>query len=157
MQLLEKGKTDPRGKFKRVFFSAPPESPVYGLKTKLSELFLKRQTLLINLTEKHPQVREIDDQIQAVIEETKKELNSLLRTYQIHEEDLLTKLNQLREENQRLPEKALQLVRLQREVDLQASLYSQLKERRFDGAQFGGLGSFATSLGFGLPPISLGI
>ena len=35
----------------------------------------------------------------------------------------------MREENKRLPEKALQLVRLQREVDLQASLYSQLKEK----------------------------
>jgi succinoglycan biosynthesis transport protein ExoP len=129
LQLLESEKTDPRGKFKRVFFSAPPDSPVYGLKTKLSELFLKRQTLLINLTEKHPQVREIDDQIQAVIEETKKELSSLLKNYKIHQEDLLKKLKQLREENQRLPEKALQLVRLQREVDLQASLYSQLKEK----------------------------
>ena len=39
------------------------------------------------------------------------------------------KLSKLQEENKRLPEKALQLVRLQREVDLQASLYSQLKEK----------------------------
>ncbi len=129
LNLLENGKKDRSGKFKRVFFSAPPDSPVYGLKTKLSELFLKRQTLLINLTEKHPQVREIDDQIKAVIQETKKELDSLLRTYTIREHDLLEKLGRLREENQRLPEKALKLVRLQREVDLQAALYSQLKEK----------------------------
>ncbi|UCE52857.1 MAG: polysaccharide biosynthesis tyrosine autokinase [Desulfobacterales bacterium] len=126
---LDNGKKGTTGKFKRMFLSAPPDSPVYGLKTKLSELFLKRRTLLINLTEKHPQVREIDDQIQAVIQETKKELNSLLRTYKAREKDLLEKIGRLREENQRLPEKALQLVRLQREVDLQASLYSQLKEK----------------------------
>jgi tyrosine-protein kinase Etk/Wzc len=129
LSLLESGRKDKSGKFKRVFFSAPPDSPVYGLKTKLSELFLKRQTLLINLTEKHPQVREIDDQISAVIQETKKELNSLLRTYTTREQDLLKKLTRLREENQRLPEKALKMVRLQREVELQASLYSQLKEK----------------------------
>lgn len=117
------------GRFKRVFFAAPPDSPVYGLKTRLSELFLKRQTLLINLTVKHPQVREVDDQIRAVIQETKKELNSLFRTYTIREQDLLEKLARLRDENQRLPEKALKLIRLQREVELQASLYSQLKEK----------------------------
>ena len=129
LQLLAAGNRRARGKYQRVFFSAPPDSPVYGLKTKLSELFLKRQTLLINLTEKHPQVKEVDDQIEAVIQETQKELNSLLRTYTIREEDLQKKIALLREENQRLPEKALKLVRLQREVDLQASLYSQLKEK----------------------------
>jgi len=126
---LSSGKKGEPGTFERIFFSALPDSPVYGLKTKLSELLLKRRTLLINLTEKHPQVREIDDQIQAVIQETKKELGSLLRTYQTREQDLLEKMNRLREENQRLPEKALQMVRLQREVDLQAALYSQLKEK----------------------------
>jgi tyrosine-protein kinase Etk/Wzc len=99
------------------------------LKTKLSELFLKRQTLLINLTEKHPDVREIDDQIVAIIQETKKELNSLLGRYKNREKDLHEKIVHLREENEKLPEKALQLVRLQREVDLQAALYSQLKEK----------------------------
>jgi tyrosine-protein kinase Etk/Wzc len=129
LSLLESGRKDRSGKYRRVFFSAPPDSPVYGLKTKLSELFLKRQTLLINLTEKHPQVREIDDQIGAVIQETQKELNSLLRTYTIREQDLSEKLTRLREENQRLPHKALKMVRLQREVELQASLYSQLKEK----------------------------
>jgi tyrosine-protein kinase Etk/Wzc len=129
LSLLESGRKDKSGKYRRVFFSAPPDSPVYGLKTKLSELFLKRQTLLINLTVKHPQVREIDDQISAVIQEAKKELNSHLRTYTIREQDLSEKLTRLREENRRLPEKALKLVRLQREVELQASLYSQLKEK----------------------------
>jgi capsular exopolysaccharide synthesis family protein len=129
LQLLDNGSKNSKGKFQRVFFSAPPDSPVYGLKTKLSELFLKRQTLLINLTEKHPQVREIDDQIQAVIQETKKELNALLRTYEIREDDLREKIVRLRRENELLPEKALKLVRLQREVDLQASLFSQLKEK----------------------------
>jgi capsular exopolysaccharide synthesis family protein len=126
LNTAKKGSTE---KFKRMFLSVPPDSPVYGLKTKLSELLLKRRTLLINLTEKHPQVREIDDQIQAVIQETKKELGSLLRTYQTREQDLLKKMSRLRDENQRLPEKALQMVRLQREVDLQAALYSQLKEK----------------------------
>jgi len=111
------------------FFTASPGSPVYGLKTKLSELLLKRQTLLINFTEKHPRVKEIDDQIQAVIHETKKELESLLKSYSAREEDLRRRILQLRRENLSMPEKGLQLVRLQREVELQESLYSQLKEK----------------------------
>ena len=110
-------------------FSASPDSPVYGLKTKLGELLLKRQTLLINFTKKHPKVIEIDDQIGAVLHETKKELQSLVNAYSAREADLLQRMGQLRKENLRLPEKGLQLVRLQRDVELQESLYSQLKEK----------------------------
>jgi tyrosine-protein kinase Etk/Wzc len=92
-------------------------------------LFLKRQTLLINFTHKHPKVREIDDQIRAIIYEAQKELKTLLSSLEVKAKDYANKLDRLREENKRLPERALQLVRLQREVDLQASLYSQLKEK----------------------------
>jgi capsular exopolysaccharide synthesis family protein len=109
--------------------SAAPNSPVYGLKNKISDLFLQRQTLLINFTEKHPQVRELDDQIVAILHEIKKELQSLLKTYQAREEGLVRRLKHLRMENMSLPERGLQLVRLQREVDLHVSLYSQLKEK----------------------------
>jgi tyrosine-protein kinase Etk/Wzc len=108
LRLLEDSKKGFIQRSKEVFFSTNQDSPLYSYKEKLSELFLKRQTLLINFTAKHPKVREIDDQIRAIISD---------------------RLAELREANKRLPEKALQLVRLQREVDLQASLYSQLKEK----------------------------
>ena len=113
----------------RTLFSPAKDSPAFKLRGKLSDLFLKRQTLLIDFTEKHPQVVEIDDQIQAVIIETEKELNAYYKTLESREADLSKKLNQLKKENQRLPEKALQLVRLQRELNLQESLYSQLKTK----------------------------
>lgn len=116
-------------RFKEVFFSTGQESPLYTYKKKLSELFIKRQTLLINYTAKHPQVQEVDNQIRAIIYEAEKELNTLLKSLQAKVKNHAKRLAQLQEENKRLPEKALQLVRLQREVDLQASLYSQLKER----------------------------
>jgi len=117
------------GDLKETFFAADMDSPVYGLKTKLSDLLLKRQTLLINFTEKHPRVIEIDDQVQAILQETKKELQSLLSSYTKREEDLSQRIHQLRRENLSLPEKGLQLVRLQRDVELHESLYSQLKEK----------------------------
>ena len=90
---------------------------------------MKRQTLLINFTKRHPKVIEIDDQIGAVLHETKKELQSLVNSYSAREADLLQRMGQLRRENLSLPEKGLQLVRLQRDVELQESLYSQLKEK----------------------------
>lgn len=113
----------------RTLFSPGKDSPAFQLRSKLSDLLLKRQTLLIDFTEKHPQVVEMDDQIQAVIIEAEKELSAYYNTLESREADLSKKLNQLKEENQSLPEKALQLVRLQRELDLQESLYSQLKTK----------------------------
>jgi tyrosine-protein kinase Etk/Wzc len=129
LRLLEDDKKGSIRRSKELFFSTGPDSPLYTYKEKLSELFLKRQTLLINFTAEHPQVREIDNQIRAVIYEAQKELKTLLRALETRAKDYSDKLIQLREENKSLPEKALRLVRLQREVDLQASLYSQLKEK----------------------------
>jgi capsular exopolysaccharide synthesis family protein len=129
LRLLGDDKKGSIRRSKEVFFSTNPDSPLYPYKEKLSELFLKRQTLLVNFTAKHPQVREIDNQIRAIMYEAQKELKTLLRSLETKAKDYSDKLVQLQEENKRLPEKALQLVRLQREVDLQASLYSQLKEK----------------------------
>jgi capsular exopolysaccharide synthesis family protein len=129
LRLLEDPKKGVIQRSKEVFFSTSQDSPLYPYKEKLSELFLKRQTLLINFTAKHPKVREIDDQIRAIIYEAKKQLISLFNALQNKEKEFSERLAELREANKRLPEKALQLVRLQREVDLQASLYSQLKEK----------------------------
>ncbi|MGB5745847.1 MAG: polysaccharide biosynthesis tyrosine autokinase [Desulfobacterales bacterium] len=129
LRMIEAANLNKSTELKGSFFSASPNSPVYSLKTKLSELLLKRQTLLINFTKKHPKVIEIDDQIGAVLHETTKELQSLVNAYSARETALLQRMGQLRRENLSLPEKGLQLVRLQRDVELQESLYSQLKEK----------------------------
>jgi len=129
LQMIRDNKINAAGGLQESFFTAKLNSPVYGLKTKLSELILKRQTLLINFTAKHPRVREIDDQVQAVLHETEKELQSLLSSYKKREKNFSQRIYQLRRENFSLPEKGLQLVRLQRDVELQESLYSQLKEK----------------------------
>ncbi|MGD9104390.1 MAG: AAA family ATPase [Desulfobacterales bacterium] len=129
LKALDSSKKGSIKRFKEVFFSTGQDSPLYSYKEKLSELFIKRQTLLINFTVKHPEVQEIDNQIRAIIYEAEKELKTLLASLQAKVKNHASKLSRLQEENKRLPEKALQLVRLQREVDLQASLYSQLKEK----------------------------
>ena len=115
--------------YEKSLFTAPPDSPVHSLRQRLGELFLERQTLLIHLTEKHPQVIEVDDRIKAVSAEIRDALNSQMRTLKIQEIALLRKLKQQRKENRSIPEKALLLVRLEREVALQETLYSQLKTK----------------------------
>lgn len=129
LEMIRTNKTGASGTLNDSLFAASPGSPVYGLKTKLSDLLLQRQTLLINFTDKHPRVKEIDDQVKALLHETEKELQSLLNAYHIREKDFTQRINRLRRENLSLPEKGLQLVRLQRDVELQESLYSQLKEK----------------------------
>jgi capsular exopolysaccharide synthesis family protein len=100
-----------------------------GLSNKLSDLILKKKTLLFDFTEKHPSVIEVSDQIQNILGEIQKELNTRLQTLEKREADLYQTLQQLRKENQSIPEKALQMERLQREVTLQETLYSQLKAK----------------------------
>ncbi len=100
-----------------------------SLSTKLSDLILKRKALLFDFTERHPQVIEVNDQIKSVLIEIKNELTTYLKGQASLEADLYRRLLRLRRENQSLPDKALQLERLQREVGLQESLYSQLKTK----------------------------
>ena len=112
-----------------VLSAAAPASPLGQLRVKLSELNLKRQTLLIAFTEKHPQVEEVASEIRAVFREARNELQAAWQAASHREGELSLRLEALARDNMRLPEKGLALVRLQREVELQESLYSQLKAK----------------------------
>ena len=59
-----------------ILMSAPPGSSLGQLRNKLSELNLKRQTLMISFTEKHPLVEEVTHEIEAVHREVQRELQS---------------------------------------------------------------------------------
>jgi len=118
-----------RPELENALLATSKNSPVFGLKQKLGDLLLERQTLLVNYTEEHPRVMEMNDRIEALIKTTTNELSAYLGTLQVREKDLQEDLTQLRRENLNLPEKGLRLARLQREVELQAELYSQLKTK----------------------------
>ncbi len=120
----------PRGDPAQAAVLAAPSSPALEpLRARLAELNLKRQSLLTTLTEKHPQVEELTAQIQAAGAEVRRELSALLQVVAAREADLGARLERLRRDNADLPEKGLLLSRLQREVDLQQSLYGQLKSK----------------------------
>jgi len=105
-----------------IVMTAPAGSPLEQLRGKLGDLNLKRQTLLISLTEKHPQVEDVTRQIQAVYAEVRKDLQSMLQVAATRESELARRVDLVKRENMSLPEKGQVLVRLQREADLQQSL-----------------------------------
>jgi len=113
----------------RLHFAPDPDSPLYSLRSKLGELLLNRETLKMNFTDEHPEVIRIQDSIRAVVTELHNELDTLLGKLNVREKELNESLNALRQQSLGLPEKALNLVRLQREVAMHEGLYSQLKTR----------------------------
>lgn len=128
VKLLEKS-SDSSEYLKGAFTADIKSGQVQELSRKLSDFALKRNALLFDFTEKHPQVVEVSGQIKNVLGEIEKELNSILNNLRKREADLYQKKLQLQKQNQAIPDKALQLQRLQREVGLQEALYSQLKTK----------------------------
>ncbi len=104
-------------------------SPVETLGVRLRDLVLKREALLIDYTEAHPKVVEINQQIQDVAAEIRKEVRALVDKLELRRKNLEADLQALRRKNQQIPEKALEMARLEREQKIQAELYSQLKAR----------------------------
>lgn len=128
-RFFEKSTADGEMSTDRLQFSPDPDSPLYSLRSKLGALLIKRETLKISFTDEHPKVVSINDQIRAIINELRNEMQVLLRKLNTREKDLNEQLNNLRTQSMGLPEKALQLVRLQREVTMLEALYSNLKTK----------------------------
>jgi capsular exopolysaccharide synthesis family protein len=110
-------------------FLTDPNSPLRRLSPTLSDLSLKRTTLLVDFTEDHPQVKEIDSQIEGLLNELKNELTSYLETLRPREEELLARVNRLRQRSQSIPQNSLRLARLEREVNLYETLCAELKRK----------------------------
>jgi len=128
VHLIEKTESTPEN-LDGVFFPEETQTIFHALSTQFHTLVMKKKSLLFDYTEDHPEVIEINSEIQGVIEQLKKELYTLLRTYKMRETEFLNKLQRARKKSQSIPEKALQLARLNREVKLQEALYSQLKTK----------------------------
>ncbi len=108
---------------------AENSSSLIELSKKLRDLITRRKTLLFEYTEEHPDVIEINDQIQGLLFGIRKELLSRLSAIETQRADLEKEIAKLQEKNRAFPERTLRLNRLQREVSLQESLFSQLKTK----------------------------
>ncbi|MDY6950065.1 MAG: polysaccharide biosynthesis tyrosine autokinase [Thermodesulfobacteriota bacterium] len=110
-------------------FLADPDSPIRRLSPTLSNLTLKRTTLLVDFTEDHPQVKEIDGQIEGLLNELRVQLQSYLKALEPREKELATTIESLREQSRNVPDNALRLARLEREVSLYETLAAELKRK----------------------------
>ncbi len=113
----------------KAFYMDNPPPQLAKLTTRLADLRLRRKTFLNDYTEEHPEVRETDAELQNVHSEMDKELRSMLATMDSQLRDLETRLREARAQTMTIPESALTLARLRREVDVNADLLAQLKSK----------------------------
>ncbi len=110
-------------------FTEEAAAQVFMLNSRLMDLLQERDTLLISYYPEHPTVKDLDQKVQVVREEMLRELQAKRQTYQKRREQLAGRLAGYREDYYSVPEKALQLARLEREVSVNTDLYLLLKTK----------------------------
>jgi succinoglycan biosynthesis transport protein ExoP len=112
---------------------------IQKLKTEASDLQIERSKLSQIYRSKHPDLLQLDAQIQQVNQRLKEEIQKLMKAVETEyrvakgrEETLLANMNELRREARTLNEREAQALSLQREKDtmeeLQATVLKRLKE-----------------------------
>jgi len=99
------------------------------LNQRLLDLLQERNTLLINYTTDHPQVREHQQKIDNVRAEMVLELRAKLKTMQDREATLLDQRDRYRGRYLQFPRAAIQMSRLEREVKVNVDLLATLKSK----------------------------
>ncbi|MGD8989690.1 MAG: AAA family ATPase, partial [Syntrophobacterales bacterium] len=113
----------------KAFYIDNPPPELAKLIAKLRDLSLRRKVLLNDYTTEHPQVEETNAELRDVLSEMDDELRSMLATLDDQRRDLEIRLAATRAETKSIPESSLILARLQREVDVNADLLTQLKSK----------------------------
>ncbi len=108
------------------FFSEKTTELYKKLNSRLIDLMIQRDTLLVQYTTAHPHVIEVDKQIAEIKEKMITELESQLKVYEKREHELRKEVAGLREKLQLIPNKGLELARLDKEVERNAEIYSLL-------------------------------
>jgi capsular exopolysaccharide synthesis family protein len=110
----------------RKVFSEDMSPTVSKLNGALLDLIVRRNTLLLNYTEKSPQIEEVESQIRELKATLEQTLSSRSETLRAKRETLGSQLRRMYED---IPEEHLELVRLQREVKVNEDLFSLLKSK----------------------------
>jgi len=110
-------------------FTEEAAAQVFMLNTRLMDLQQERDTLLISYYPEHPSVKELDDKIQLVRQEMLHELDAKRQTYEARREQLTRQLAGLKQQYYGVPEKALRLARLERDVKVNTDIYSLLQTK----------------------------
>lgn len=110
----------------------PIESVTPGivrLSSQIADLQVARTILLLNLTPSHPKVNEIDLKIRGLRRQVLGELRAELKNLRNKQIELESKLREIRAKSGQVPEVALSLARLEREVRVNTELYSLLRSK----------------------------
>jgi succinoglycan biosynthesis transport protein ExoP len=111
-------------------FSSEKASSLYQkLNSRLVDLMIKRDTLLVQYTSSHPEVIEINKQIGEVTQKMITELESDLKTQTKKGGELRKEIDKLKEDIRGLPDRGLQLSRLERDVERLGQTYSLLETK----------------------------
>ncbi|MBI3584454.1 MAG: polysaccharide biosynthesis tyrosine autokinase [Nitrospinae bacterium] len=99
------------------------------LNTQLLDLNVKKDSLLLLFTEKHPEVQDVNEQIANITKNMISQLMAQKNTLQRAAESLKVEIEKLREQLKALPESGLKLARLERDVKLNAEVYTMLEQK----------------------------
>jgi len=111
------------------FFSERTTDFYKKLNSRLIDLMIQRDTLLVQFTTAHPDVIEVDKQIAEIREKMITELESQLKVHVKREQELGKELADLRDKIQLIPHKGLVLARLEKELERNGEIYSLLESK----------------------------
>jgi capsular exopolysaccharide synthesis family protein len=106
-----------------------PSPQLAKLIAKFRDLSLRREILLNDFTEEHPEVDVVDAEVANVLSEMDKELRSMLITMEGRLQDLKKRLEAAQDQAMAIPDNVLTVARLRREVELNSELLAQLKSK----------------------------
>lgn len=101
-----------------------------GTVARLNELNLERRNLNLTIRENSPQFERVNSEISATHNTLEENLNSLLKTNQINQEELNRRIGRIEREMQKLPGTERQLINIEREFTINDQIYTFLLEKR---------------------------
>jgi capsular exopolysaccharide synthesis family protein len=105
-------------------------TPIYkNLNDKLVQLMLERDTLLLTYTEAFPQIHDIKNQAHEIITSMRSQLSSQKKNLESNVRSLKEQIGVTDKQLRQLPEKGLELVRLEREAGVNREVYSLLEKK----------------------------
>lgn len=126
LRLLEEGKPLDHP---ITLFSDVADAVLSKLYTSLFDLVFEREYLLLTLPSAHPQVKQVDAQIATVRQSLRDNLQSKLQALRGRADELQNTIARLKEEQAAIPEAALDMTRMEREVKISERLFSLLREK----------------------------
>ena len=112
----------------RVFIDASNPA-LQRLQSVYAELLLERNNLALEATDRHPRLRALDDRMQEIQMEMRREVGAQIVTLRTREEILNRQMGELLQKNREVPAIELSLQRLQREARTSDDLLTLLKTR----------------------------